>query len=380
MKYDNQLRYASEIVKKYDGKIPLSAWLKNYFRLNKQMGSRDRKTLSEMVYGFYRLGGNVFDSVEERLLSFIAISENLPAVKDYFFEGEKNTSLKNGVKISVDEIFSYTQHLSNGIEADNFSKSFLVQPDLFVRIRPGNKQNVLEKFKEGNVLFKELDDNCISLPNSTKVESLIELDKEGVIQDKSSQDTATFFREFSQKMPTNAKVWDCCAASGGKSILAYDILDKPIITVSDIRESIIHNLDGRFNRAGISYHSSFVTDLTSPQTKIPASVYDLVIADVPCSGSGTWARTPEQLYFFKEERIAHYSGLQKKIISRVASSMKAGGYLLYITCSVFAEENEKNTDYFRQNFGLTPVKSELIKGYNQKADTLYAVLFTNRSA
>lgn len=380
MKYDNQLRYAAEIVKRYDGKIPLSAWLKNYFRLNKQMGSNDRKTVSEMVYGFYRLGGNNYSSVEERLLSFISVSDNVPSVKEYFFSANKNEGLKNGSSISIENIFPFKSYLSAGIDAKDFSASFLHQPDLFLRARPGKKSIILEKLKEANVFFTELDDDCISLPNATKIENIITLNKEAVVQDKSSQQTAAFIWEASKSFSEHIKLWDCCAASGGKSILAYDVLDRPDITVSDIRESIIQNLAGRFEAAGIKSYSSFVADLTSPQIKLPFANFDLVIADVPCTGSGTWARTPEQLYFFKEERVSYYSTLQKKIVSRVIPALKPGGYFLYITCSVFAEENEKNVDYITQHFKLTPVKVELIKGYNDKADTLYAALFTNRSA
>ena len=56
MKYDNQLRYALNIIEDYKGEIPLAAWLKEFFRANKQMGSRDRKTLAELLYNYYRLG------------------------------------------------------------------------------------------------------------------------------------------------------------------------------------------------------------------------------------------------------------------------------------------------------------------------------------
>ena len=63
MKFDNQLRYAVSIIEEYDGRVPLSVWLKEFFRNNKQMGSRDRKTVSEMVYGYYRLGHIEFSSI-----------------------------------------------------------------------------------------------------------------------------------------------------------------------------------------------------------------------------------------------------------------------------------------------------------------------------
>ena len=162
--------------------------------------------------------------------------------------------------------------------------------------------------------------------------------------------------------------------------MAYDVMQNLKLTVSDIRNSIIENLIERFREAGILNYESFVTDLISPNVKLPVSSYDLIIADVPCSGSGTWSRTPEQLYFFIKEKINFYRDLQKKIVSRIIPSMKENGYLLYITCSVFAEENERVAEYISKEHALKLVRSGLIKGYNDKADTLYAALFTNRSA
>lgn len=378
MKYDNQLRYASEIVTRYDGKIPLSAWLKDYFRLNKQMGSNDRKTVSEMVYGFYRLGFNKFDSVRERLLSFISVSENILPVREYFFEVDKNVEIRSGAKISVNDIFGFNQHLSTGIDPIEFSKSFLVQPNLFLRARPSHKDIVLQKLAAANIRYEDCDTDCIALPNSTKVETVIELDKEAVIQDKSSQKTGELLIDASAKLTDKTLIWDCCAGSGGKAIMAHDILPGARITVSDIRESILHNLNHRFERAGISNYKAFVGDLTDPETTLGEGMFDLIIADAPCSGSGTWARTPEQLYFFKEDRIDYYSALQRKVVSKAVPSLKPGGMFLYITCSVFAKENEQNVAYFQNELGLNPLRVELIKGYNEKADTLFAALFTNQ--
>ena len=57
-------------------------------------------------------------------------------------------------------------------------------------------------------------------------------------------------------------VWDCCAASGGKSIMLYDLDPAIRLTVSDIRESILINLRKRFNEAGIKKYQSFVIYLT----------------------------------------------------------------------------------------------------------------------
>jgi 16S rRNA (cytosine967-C5)-methyltransferase len=371
MKFDNQLRYAVSIIEKYDGRAPLAVWLKDFFRNNKQMGSKDRKTVSEMVYGYYRLGHTEFSSIEERIKAFISVSTNLPEVRNYFFPDGHATD------INYDKIFPFKNELSHDVDEHAFSKSFLIQPDLFIRVRPGNTTNVFEELVTNGINYQVVDDNCIAFPNATKIEKVLDINREVVVQDRSSQKTGSFMREVYEVIKNHPAVWDCCAGSGGKSILAHDVMENLQLTVSDIRSQIIENLTERFRHAGILNYESFVADLTKPGSALPDASYELIIADVPCSGSGTWARTPEQLYFFIKEKINHYTDLQRKIVSRVIPAMKTNGYFLYITCSVFADENEKMTNYILEHHSLKLVRSELIKGYNDKADTLYAALFTN---
>jgi 16S rRNA (cytosine967-C5)-methyltransferase len=372
MKFDNQLRYAVHIIEKYDGRVPLSVWLREFFRNNKQMGSRDRKTVSEMVFGYYRLGHNEFSSVEERIKAFICVSSNLPELKKYFFPDEKQV-----VEIDHDKIFPFKDLLSSGIDEKAFSRSFLIQPDLFVRVRPGNTTNVFEKLVTNGINYKVLDENCIAFSNSTKIEAVLDINREVVVQDRSSQKTGSFIKQVYEQVKNHPAVWDCCAGSGGKSILAHDVMENLNLTVSDIRKQIIENLVERFKQAGIINYECFIADLANPGSVLTNESYELVIADVPCTGSGTWARTPEQLFFFIKEKINQYTELQKKIVSRVVTAIKPNGYFLYITCSVFAGENEKMTDYISEKHSLKLLRSELITGYNDKADTLYAALFTN---
>jgi 16S rRNA (cytosine967-C5)-methyltransferase len=116
-------------------------------------------------------------------------------------------------------------------------------------------------------------------------------------------------------------------------------------------------------------------DLSTSGAALPPQHFDLILADLPCTGSGTWGRTPEALYFFNQETIAKYSSLQKKIISTVIPALKKGGSLLYSTCSVFKKENEEITGFIQQNFGLQPDKVELIKGYRIKADSMFLARF-----
>jgi 16S rRNA (cytosine967-C5)-methyltransferase len=263
------------------------------------------------------------------------------------------------------------------MEPEKFNRSFFIQPDLFIRIRPGNEKDVIIKLEAAEIRFRSITSSCISLPNSSKIERVIDLDREAVVQDRSSQQVAGFL-PWSEHSSVNNRlsVWDCCAASGGKSIMAKDVLGNIDLTVSDIRESVLVNLRKRFFDAGIRRYKNFVIDLTNTQSllTIPHSPFDLIIADVPCTGSGTWGRTPEQLFYFEEKKIAEYADRQKNIVLNVMPALKPGGWFLYITCSVFKKENEAIIEFVKEKYMMQVVKMELIKGYDKKADTMFAAL------
>jgi len=161
--------------------------------------------------------------------------------------------------------------------------------------------------------------------------------------------------------------------------MLHDYYPEVDLTVSDKRESIIVNLKKRFKDAGITNYKSFVADLTASDFGLRSSDFNLIICDAPCTGSGTWSRTPEQLFYFEKEKISHYAALQKKIISNIIAHLKPGGFLLYITCSVFKKENEEVVDFIKQEFHLQLVKMELLKGYDKKADTMFAALLVKPS-
>ena len=193
-----------------------------------------------------------------------------------------------------------------------------------------------------------------------------------VVQDYNSQRVGGFFRVQKLSGDRLPRIWDCCCASGGKSILAYDILPDFDLTVSDIRKSILHNLKKRFNEAGIRNYTSFTADLRLPQIQ---RSFDLIIADLPCSGSGTWSRTPEGLYFFDIDQIGHYAALQKSIISNLVPHLKKGGRLVYMTCSVFKKENEDIVRFIEEEFNLKKEREEILGGWDIRADTMFIAAF-----
>lgn len=358
---------ASAIIQSYDGSIPFAHFIKDYFSRNKKFGSRDRKYITQFCYSYFRLGRSYPQcSVHQKILKGLECTG--------FKLDPTHVAVLKGAALPQDKpqkIFNYDAPLSEHIDQAAFEQSHLVQPDLFLRIRPGNENAVINKLQLSAVNFT-VEGNSVRLPNSFKAESVIAIDREAVIQDLNSQNVGTLLKLYKEQAAKDAKikVWDCCAASGGKSILAKDILSDIELTVSDLRPSIISNLRRRFEEAGIKRYKSFVTDATKAR---PDHLFDLIIADVPCSGSGTWARTPEQLLFFSEDKIGDYAALQRAILSNVIKYLKPGGYLLYITCSVFRQENEDQVHYLQEQ-GVQAIQQQVFKGYEIKADTMFGAL------
>lgn len=378
--FHRHLHYAISLLNAYGGKEPFHLYLKNYFRQEKKHGSRDRKAIAALCYDYFRLGTAVSRemALAKRILIAHFLLRNTPSDLLEKFEPQWNQNigleLPDKLKsledfIDLKSIFPFPAMLSEEIDPVSFSYSFLHQPQTFIRIRPGNTMRVIQKLEEKKIGYERFSPDCLALANSVPVTDILRINREAVIQDLNSQHTG----EFLKKIPgAGLKVWDCCAASGGKSILAYDILNNPKLTVSDTRTGILQNLKVRFQQAGINNYQSFVIDLTKKH--LPTNEeFDVIIADVPCSGSGTWARTPEQLQYFKSPKIDEYALLQQQILTRTLKNLKKDGYLLYITCSVFFTENERNVQWL-ENKGLQVIDQQYLKGYDKRADTLFACL------
>ncbi len=384
MRSHSWLQTAASIVRQYDGSMPLAAWLKQFFKLHSKAGSTDRKQIAHLCYCFFRTGSAFTQlSPEEKFLTACFLCSDTPnkVLEELRPDWNAMVGLPIEKKIAllsasgeVKNIFPFASALSSSIDTELFNQSFLVQPDLFIRVRPGKNEVVEQRLKDASIPFTMKHPGCIALSNQTKIETLFNIDEEVVVQDMNSQLVLQPIEDL-QDHHASFKAWDCCAASGGKSILLLDQFPRARLSLSDVRPAILHNLQNRFKRAGIHQYRHFVSDIASPGFRLNEK-FDLIICDAPCSGSGTWSRTPEQLAFFKEEKIDHYAALQNKIVANAARQLKDGGVFLYITCSVFSKENEEVVASIQSELSLTHRSSRYFKGYDQKADTLFAAAFT----
>lgn len=389
-RFHSYLQSATAIVSSYTCEEPFSSYIKQYFSRYKKFGSNDRKTITHLCYCYFRTGRSL-DSlpVEDRILSALFLCQQtshpvLRALQPQWDEAVHASPVvkyeRIGLTYSEKSIFTFAEQLSCESDRALFEISHLIQPDLFLRIRPGKKDQVLNDLHRAGIIFRELEEQVLVLSNSSKIDSVLAIDQDVVVQDYSSQRIGSLLQLLIDRAVPINHVWDCCAASGGKSILAYDKLKDIHLTVSDIRSSILVNLDKRFKLAGINKYHAFVADL-SKENAIDLSSFakpDLILADVPCSGSGTWGRTPEQLTYFQSEQIDRYALLQKKIVSTASSFLKPGGYLLYSTCSVFQKENEEVVSYLEDSLGFEVIHKELYKGFEWRADSLFGALLRKR--
>ncbi|RYY60681.1 MAG: Fmu (Sun) domain-containing protein [Chitinophagaceae bacterium] len=408
----SHLKTAVKILESYSGGQPFSIFLREFFRADKKYGSRDRKQVARLCYSYFRIGRVAAGlPIDERILLGVflcgqAEDEFQPDLKP-LWAGHFNDPLPDkcrlaGITYRVEDQFPFSDAISSSINTGDFAASHFIQPDLFIRIRPGKVETIHEQVNKAGIGYREISPSSLAFPNTTKLDGVITADTDAVIQDLSSQRVATLFTLMNSgdavaahgnTTPVDAtwsreakhlttgrplKVWDCCAASGGKSIMAVDYLGDIDLTVSDIRQNILVNLQQRFARAGIKKYRSLVADLgVSAATGKGLRGVDLIIADVPCSGSGTWGRTPEHLFYFTREKMEYYSQLQKKIIDNSLPSLADGGHYLYITCSVYKNENEEAVSYLSAK-GLTLKHAGYFPGYGEKADTLFAALFVKQ--
>ena len=389
------LSTAEQILAHYDGLEPFPVFIKAFFRDNKKFGSRDRKEISGFCYSYFRLGKAMADlPIRERILighllcstgQFSLLEEIKPEWKPAFdlSIAEKITFLQKFFPdFTIASVFPFEKELGPGLDKNSFALSHFIQPDLFIRIRPGRSGEVVKKLDADSISFTPVGESGLALQNTTKLDLLGEPDKAFVIQDLSSQETAEFFPDR-KKLPVKPSVWDACAGSGGKSIMAADLFPDASLHVSDERETILYNLRKRFDAAGIRNYKTMQLDLSVTNTRnnasdafFPVKGFDFVLADVPCSGSGTWGRNPWEMLYFSEEELVHYQQLQQNILTTIMPRIKTGGFLLYITCSVYQKENEAAIDFILENSRLQLQKKGLIKGYEHQADTMFAALFT----
>lgn len=378
-RYSAYVRTAGQLIADYNFSLPFHHYARNFFREYKKSGSTDRKNILRLCYAWFRVKHALPPDFSANISKALFLTDHQPSALMEALDPALNRDITlpvseklNRFGIEVDQLFPFNDLLSSQLDLEGFGYALLQQPDLFFRVRNHKSEKIRAQLSAAGINFTEPSRDAIAVNNGTHLESLLQFNKDVVVQDLSSQQTLNNINPalFSSPMPD---VWDCCAASGGKSILIYDLLKGKLrLSVSDSRATIVTNLRKRLAEARVPVQDIRVADARKENT---FGSFDLIICDAPCSGSGTWSRTPEQMHAFKKEQLENYTQLQQQILQAVAKHLKPGGFLQYITCSVFAAENETQSAQLAASTSLQLIKDEYIIGYHHRADTLYTALF-----
>lgn len=166
------------------------------------------------------------------------------------------------------------------------------------------------------------------------------------------------------------QVLDYCAGGGGKTLaLAAAMQRKGRIVAMDTDEKRLNKGRDRYKKAGVADIIE-VRPLSENRHKKwlrrQENKFDVVLCDVPCSGTGTWRRNPDMRWNNYGPALAELLEIQAEILEKVAHCVKPGGRLVYATCSLLPEENEKQIEALLKThpeFSVKPVDPALGDGF-----------------
>lgn len=162
------------------------------------------------------------------------------------------------------------------------------------------------------------------------------------------QDAASQVAALLCAVKPGERVADICAGAGGKTLaLAAMMKNEGELVAHDRDRHRLRPIFERLTRAGAA----------NVKVEEPAGIFDCVVIDAPCSGSGAWRRKPDSKWKLTRKLLDQRKTGQREVLMRGAALVKPGGRLIYITCSVLAEENTGQVKWFLEaapQFSLIP--------------------------
>ena len=215
-------------------------------------------------------------------------------------------------------------------------------PDIRINPKAGTVSSIAHRLQSGGIATQPIDGVSLALEVvQPQPLTSLPLYQQGAfeLQDRGSQALCEIAAALQP-----ATMLDFCAGAGGKSLTMTALLgDDCAITATDIHARRLQEMQPRLARAGAT--SIAVKDYETLVSSGHAKQYDLVWADVPCSGVGTLRRHPDLAWRLTPEALAKLLDLQREILDKAALFVKPGGWLFYTTCSVLNEENERQAEW-----------------------------------
>lgn len=356
--------------------------VRKFFSTRRYAGSKDRRRVTNLVYDIIRRWGFLFDitggDARKMVMAELKLSEDDP--KKYFTGEEHAPSLitddeiayLDGLKPEAEEHhrLNYPLWLDAALKerfGDKFAQEMTAlneRAPLTLRIARDAKK-ITEYLVDKEIIYEKgvHANSAIILQDQVQIRDW-PIYRQGLveIQDEAAQ-LAVKYVEISP----GQQIMDLCAGAGGKSLAAAGYMkNKGQIYAFDISDNRLKELKVRAKRAKHHIFQSFVLTPRNRAEKLAEfeGRMDRVILDVPCSGSGTWRRNPENRWRLTAESLDNYIATQRDLMKEAWAAVKAGGRVAYMTCSVFISENEDQIEWFLSNNSdakLVPIKKQGIE-------------------
>jgi 16S rRNA (cytosine967-C5)-methyltransferase len=161
------------------------------------------------------------------------------------------------------------------------------------------------------------------------------------------QDESSMLAAYALDVTENEAVLDACAAPGGKSThIAEKMHNTGEVWSIDLHQHKVKLINENARRLGLENIKTIKMDSRSVGEKFKEETFDRILLDAPCSGLGVMRRKPDMKYTKLEQDIQRLSTIQLTLLNSVTPLLKKGGLLVYSTCTVDKEENEKNVHAF----------------------------------
>ena len=228
-----------------------------------------------------------------------------------------------------------------GTRAEALAKATLERPVEWIRVNLQKTSAPVLSQKLGITGASILYDRYIQVPADAKLKPILESESfakgEFSMQNPSAYEVVKLL-----DLKPGLKVWDACAAPGGKAALMAEMDSSLDILASDVSETRVLKMHDLVDRLGLTNVRVECRDVLGDVT----STFDRILLDVPCSNMGVIARRPESVYRITPESVKELAELQYAILQAASAKLVPGGILVYATCSPDPEETTKIVNRF----------------------------------
>jgi len=353
--FQKRILRASAFLESLDASTPLELQVKSFLKQHPEMGSKDRRIFQDLVYGTLRL---------RNALKNLSWQDACKAAFEIWNAEDPQLAWENSVH-SKQPLFSL--EIAPAIQKLNWKDGFFAPRKVFIRQMQAGKFGFSSWLEKEGVLEK-VEGKTLTLKKPKSMENAPGwAPGRFEVMDLAVQSWA----EELPKLENGQRVLDACCASGGKSLLLLEANPNIQLTATDIRENILRSYRGRLGN-----HTQTIDIATKnweEDAPLPGK-FDFILADVPCSGSGTWLRSPQHLADFSAEMLLEFSEKQKKIVTNLSKQLEKNGKFMYVSCSIFEEENEKIVDFMEKTLGLKRIWHQYFWKWPEGGDSIFCAL------